>query len=207
MCLIAVYLVVREFKSLRCGKISKKYLRILTLEKWSIKCEKALISQGFSWLHLFCSLFLAEKERFELSRRDNRPTPLAGAPLRPLEYFSGYSPRDAVCILSRMSFIIHSFTAFVKPFFGFFGSIPVFSFDRPTDPFGRPMGHTRRQVCDRQIHRHLKAVEIPVTGHRGKDHSVIFSCLTLWSIIWREASSLCTSSTRMPICTISTMAW
>ena len=31
---------------------------------------------------------LAEKERFELSRRYNRPTPLAGAPLRPLEYFS-----------------------------------------------------------------------------------------------------------------------
>ena len=31
---------------------------------------------------------LAEKERFELSRRLSRPTPLAGAPLRPLEYFS-----------------------------------------------------------------------------------------------------------------------
>ena len=39
----------------------------------------------------FC---LAEKERFELSRRLSRPTPLAGAPLRPLEYFSvsGRSP-------------------------------------------------------------------------------------------------------------------
>ena len=32
--------------------------------------------------------YLAEKERFELSRRLSRPTPLAGAPLRPLEYFS-----------------------------------------------------------------------------------------------------------------------
>ena len=31
---------------------------------------------------------MAEKERFELSRRYSRPTPLAGAPLRPLEYFS-----------------------------------------------------------------------------------------------------------------------
>ena len=34
---------------------------------------------------------MAEKERFELSRRYSRPTPLAGAPLRPLEYFSVYS--------------------------------------------------------------------------------------------------------------------
>ena len=41
-------------------------------------------------------LFLAEKERFELSRRYSRPTPLAGAPLRPLEYFSLYYPRSPV---------------------------------------------------------------------------------------------------------------
>ena len=35
------------------------------------------------------SFSLAEKERFELSRRVLwQPTPLAGAPLRPLEYFS-----------------------------------------------------------------------------------------------------------------------
>ena len=34
-------------------------------------------------------VLLAEKERFELSRRVLwQPTPLAGAPLRPLEYFS-----------------------------------------------------------------------------------------------------------------------
>ena len=33
-------------------------------------------------------VFLAEMERFELSRRYSRPTPLAGAPLRPLEYIS-----------------------------------------------------------------------------------------------------------------------
>ena len=32
-------------------------------------------------------LFISRKERFELSRRLSRPTPLAGAPLRPLEYF------------------------------------------------------------------------------------------------------------------------
>ncbi len=41
---------------------------------------------------------LAEKERFELSRRYSRPTPLAGAPLRPLEYFSEYSSEAAVCM-------------------------------------------------------------------------------------------------------------
>ena len=32
--------------------------------------------------------FFTEKEGFEPSRRYSRPTPLAGAPLRPLEYFS-----------------------------------------------------------------------------------------------------------------------
>ena len=37
---------------------------------------------------LWVLFHLAEKERFELSRRLSRPTPLAGAPLRPLEYFS-----------------------------------------------------------------------------------------------------------------------
>ena len=31
---------------------------------------------------------MAEKEGFEPSRRIKRPTPLAGAPLQPLEYFS-----------------------------------------------------------------------------------------------------------------------
>ena len=37
---------------------------------------------------MVCLIFLAEMERFELSRRYYRPTPLAGAPLRPLEYIS-----------------------------------------------------------------------------------------------------------------------
>ena len=46
----------------------------------------------------FRELFLAEKERFELSRRYSRPTPLAGAPLRPLEYFSKYSSEAAACM-------------------------------------------------------------------------------------------------------------
>ena len=35
---------------------------------------------------------------------------------------------------------------------------------------------------------------------------VIFSCFTLWSIMWRDANSLWTSSTVMPICTINTIA-
>ena len=37
--------------------------------------------------------------------------------------------------------------------------------------------------------------------HTGAD-----SCLTLWSMIWRDASSLCTSSTVIPICTMRTIA-
>ena len=46
------------------------------------KSSKSLIQQRFS------SFSRAEKEGFEPSRRFTRPTPLAGAPLRPLEYFS-----------------------------------------------------------------------------------------------------------------------
>ena len=60
-----------------------------------------------------CLLFLAEKERFELSRRYYRPTPLAGAPLRPLEYFSVLqTTRFRVCQI-----IIASFISFVNTFF------------------------------------------------------------------------------------------
>ena len=67
-------------------------------------------------------LSLAEKERFELSRRDNRPTPLAGAPLRPLEYFSIYSRASGRLQKLATSLIIHYFYPFVKPFFIFFQS-------------------------------------------------------------------------------------
>ena len=57
---------------------------------------------------------LAEMERFELSRRDNRPTPLAGAPLRPLEYISIYS---VSCRLHPLTGdIISQWHAFVKRF-------------------------------------------------------------------------------------------
>ncbi len=47
---------------------------------------------------VWCPFVLAEKERFELSRRYSRPTPLAGAPLRPLEYFSVYSSRPPLAL-------------------------------------------------------------------------------------------------------------
>ena len=52
--------------------------------------DMPLLSQWIKKNHSRVRLwfFLAEKERFELSRRYYRPTPLAGAPLRPLEYFS-----------------------------------------------------------------------------------------------------------------------
>ena len=60
--------------------------------------------------------FLAEKERFELSRRYSRPTPLAGAPLRPLEYFSGYSSPAAGCIGLRLLYYTH-FSPFCQALF------------------------------------------------------------------------------------------
>ena len=65
------------------------------------------------------SFFLAEKERFELSRRYNRPTPLAGAPLRPLEYFSIYSIANRRCIGLRLCYYIRFFP-FCQGLFYFF---------------------------------------------------------------------------------------
>ena len=59
---------------------------------------------------------LAEKERFELSRRYSRPTPLAGAPLRPLEYFSVYSSQAAGCIGLRLIYYT-LFSSVCQPFF------------------------------------------------------------------------------------------
>ena len=58
---------------------------------------------------------------------------------------------------------------------------------------------------ENQFLRGVRAVA--VCGMRmviGKHHA-IFSCLTLWSITWREASSARISSGRMPISTIITM--
>ena len=75
-----------------------------------MKMKKVLENQG---------LFLAEKERFELSRRYSRPTPLAGAPLRPLEYFSVCTHRGLPLHPTCDLYIIHVFCGFVKSFFPF----------------------------------------------------------------------------------------
>ena len=72
-----------------------------------MKMKKVLENQG---------LFLAEKERFELSRRYSRPTPLAGAPLRPLEYFSVYSSPAAGCIGLRHPILYMVFPSLSSPF-------------------------------------------------------------------------------------------
>ena len=74
--------------------------------------------QGFS--------LLAEKERFELSRRYYRPTPLAGAPLRPLEYFSVYSSPAAGCIGLRHPTLYTILSSLSSPFLIFFASFSVF---------------------------------------------------------------------------------
>ena len=73
--------------------------------------------------HRLVSFSLAEKERFELSRRYSRPTPLAGAPLRPLEYFSVCTHRSRRLHRLATSYIIHNSSPFVKPFFEKFWNI------------------------------------------------------------------------------------
>ena len=75
--------------------------------------KKVLENQG---------LFLAEKERFELSRRGNRPTPLAGAPLRPLEYFSVYSCASGRCSNLRHRLLYTIFILLSTLFLSFFKS-------------------------------------------------------------------------------------
>ena len=75
----------------------------------TMKMKKVLENQG---------LFLAEMERFELSRRLSRPTPLAGAPLRPLEYISVLYLRERP-FAELADNIIPYFLAFVKMFLRF----------------------------------------------------------------------------------------
>ncbi len=50
-------------------------------------------------------------------------------------------------------------------------------------------------------------VEVCVSLRVQNLHSVIFSCLTLWSMTWRDASSAMTWSVLMPISTIMTSTW
>ena len=58
------------------------------------------------------SVFLAEKERFELSRRLTRPTPLAGAPLHHLSISPYNTDRGSIIC----SIIIASFFCIVNSF-------------------------------------------------------------------------------------------
>ena len=68
-------------------------------------------SHPIGWLFL-----LAEMERFELSRRLTRPTPLAGAPLRPLEYISMHCVSDRLQNSRSILYYItaHLSSAFLK---------------------------------------------------------------------------------------------
>ena len=85
-------------------------LMIYTTASWWYAKPAAWIKKSDA----FASDFLAEKERFELSRRYSRPTPLAGAPLRPtwvlLRTLTG--PFHTVSFL-----IIHKRVFCVKMFF------------------------------------------------------------------------------------------
>ena len=73
---------------------------------------------------------------------------------------------------------------------------------------GKPDGAA---TCSEGSFRHLCRRSCPVAKNRVRMQAlrshVIFSCLTLWSITWRDASSLRTSSTEIPISTISTITW
>ena len=81
--------------------------------------------------------YRAEKEGFEPSRRSTRPIPLAGAPLRPLEYFSKvhncqYHVVRYVCDAFN---ILLNFYLFVNPYFLYFIlPVTVASFQTGIDP-------------------------------------------------------------------------
>ena len=128
-----------------------------------------------------CGFYLAEKERFELSRRDNRPTPLAGAPLRPLEYFSVYSSPAAGCIGLRHPILYMVFPSLSSPF------LQKFS-ETFTDPpvslfFFGSSGFCCRNVSN--LKQDLRVRESPVLGI-----SVMFSLGLLCAfspllLLWR----------------------
>ena len=106
-------------------------------------CKSAFLRKTcvFGW-DLFQPLNLAEKERFELSRRYSRPTPLAGAPLRPLEYFSKYSCEMPVAF-SRRFLILYTFLPALSRAFCIFSCLPFKMFsDRLM-----PDGCTARNEC------------------------------------------------------------
>ncbi len=78
---------------------------------------------------------MAEKERFELSRRSSRPTPLAGEPLRPLGYFSMPNSRVIISFLTGLS------PGFLKVAEREGFEPPVLSHNGFQDRHHRPLGH------------------------------------------------------------------
>ena len=68
----------------------------------------------------------------------------------------------------------------------------------------------RTSETDRLEDQFLGAVSSVAIGCMGMviaGHHTIFSCFTLWSITWREASSRRISSGRIPSSTIITITW
>ena len=109
--------------------------------------------------HTFrCAFFLAEKERFELSRRYTRPTPLAGAPLRPLEYFSIFtgSVADAGRLRCIRPIIISKSPSLVKSFGRFFaGFLPFPAAGGAAGGFFCIFRHFLSHILDRMCKKHL----------------------------------------------------
>ena len=70
-------------------KLLLSVLLVLRDNSFIISCIEAYVNNFFrKKIEQLISSNKAEKEGFEPSRRLTRPIPLAGAPLRPLEYFS-----------------------------------------------------------------------------------------------------------------------
>ena len=64
--------------------LSLAYLRRIRFASRATGGKSLLLQKAEKDSHECDCLFLAEQERFELSRRYSRPTPLAGAPLHHL---------------------------------------------------------------------------------------------------------------------------
>ena len=122
-----------------------------------MKMKKVLENQG---------LFLAEKERFELSRRYNRPTPLAGAPLRPLEYFSVYSSQSAVAWDMRHSILYTSFAFLSSPFSLFLKIKSYISITKTTTPPKQIIANVQTQMEIRSSRKVRTCASRALLAHR-----------------------------------------
>ena len=107
-----VYFII---SSSRCQQLF--YFSLLSLKRDNsdiLSCLSLFVNNFF----ILFRKYRAEKEGFEPSRRSTRPIPLAGAPLRPLEYFSRYflykitSLRDALFILLKTVLFVNLFFNF-----------------------------------------------------------------------------------------------